>query len=92
MDFGERDDFDVAGDGAGEGVECGVEGAAEGGGDDVGYFFGGGEGLREAGALGFAEIGEEGVWEGVVGGAEVVETLGVAHEVEGYGHFEGWVW
>lgn len=58
MDFGERDDIDAAGDGAGKGVERGVEGAAEGGGDDVGYFFRGGEGLRERAALRFAEIGE----------------------------------
>lgn len=87
MDFGERDDLDSAGDGAGEGIERGVEGAAEGGGDNVGYFLGGGKALGEGCALGFSELGEERVRQSVVGGAEVVETLCVADEVEGYGHF-----
>lgn len=90
LDFGERDDLDSAGDGAGEGIERGVEGAAEGGGDNVGYFLGGGKALGEGCALGFSELGEERVRQSVVGGAEVVETLCVADEVEGYGHFGVW--
>lgn len=49
------------------------------------------EDLGEGFALGFSQWGEQRVGHRVVFCAEVVETLGVADEVECYGHFDVWL-
>lgn len=54
-------------------------------GDAVGV----GEGSREGGALGFSVFCEEGIGHGVVCGAEVVEPLRMADEVDGGRHCGG---
>lgn len=71
-----------------EGVDAGVDGAAEGGGDEAGDVGMVGEGCAEGGALLDAEGGEVRVVDGFIGDGEVVDTLGVADEVDGWGHDE----
>ena len=82
MEFPLRDDV-------GEGLEGCVDGAFEGGGDDEIDVGDVGEGLVEEAAL-FLAVGRElGVADLVVGDVEVVVALGVADEMDGWGHCRG---
>lgn len=58
--------------------------------DEVDLRVGGGEVAGQGAALVFAERGQEGVVQGVVGEAEVVVALGVADAVDAWGHGGGW--